>query len=160
MVKYTGRIHIYAVAFENGFSLEFDPSSNAIGSEIRKSIEQKIEIQVTISKQKEPNSELDKIVKTLPLEIKEEKVRNELELNDLLLNPCRCHYGGVCICSQLPKDRGKTPPITHNINLPTDAVLALAFLNAHGSKNNACGSSCCSDGCSCSKDSCKCVEQR
>ncbi|KAI8895583.1 hypothetical protein BC833DRAFT_151246 [Globomyces pollinis-pini] len=76
-------------------------------------------------------AESDAPIKFIPSDLIISQEDVELETSQLLSNPCRCHYGGKCICSDLPKEKKsvKNSPSSTPIGSPkqklSDAVIAL-----------------------------------
>jgi hypothetical protein len=118
------------IRFPNGFEMSLQQESDISVDELQSMVREKIPLIITVMKKKQP-SEDDVTVQFTPSEVQTRQEEISLELDEILSivlynlgNPCRCHYGHPCICSERPNED------LEGVSKMKDAMHGLQSLNS------------------------------
>ena len=144
-------IYILKLIFDQGLVLEFEESSRVKVDELQSKLDSMTPFSIRTCSEK-ASSASDQILHLLCSHLSVEEKETDIEMQAFLDNPCKCHFGGECICF---KRKGETSDPVESV-----AVLALANMSERP-KTELAGCSCksSSSGCVCNSNEgtkCKC----
>lgn len=125
-------IYHLKLQFEQGLQLEFSETDSRKVQEIQSKLDSKASFLINVVDKDSVESSNEWV--SLNLIVDKQETKTELE--QFLNNPCKCHFGGECICSKRK--------VVNSDPVEKDAVLALANLLSEQPTQT--------QGCSCSKD--------
>ena len=139
--------------FENGLELLFIADHNV--DELKRRVDEKELFEIIVMKKKEPSQD-DLVLNLIPIGIIIDELQIELQeyigiLFIYLDNPCKCHYGGDCVCSDLPQERKLKSKSSEKSNCCGEKSKSSEKSNCCSEKSNCCGG-----GCKCSSGGCSC----
>lgn len=124
--------------FDQGLVFDFVETEQSRVKEIQSKVESKSKftIKVCLDKNLSPD---DTIAEMMATELVVDQQETDLELKIFLENPCKCHFGGECICSQRKANASDT-------GVERDVVLALANMSETPQSEDGKGESECCKG--------------
>ena len=131
----------YKICFNDGLELNLYTASNINIAVLQVQVQQNTPMEITIQKGNEDPTSIFMTPQSLSV------LKEDLPQEEISENPCRCHFGGECICSLLPKKKKKSSNVSQ-----------LGGNLLENQMKNASTCACSSGGCECSSSSfgCQC----